>query len=990
MKRAAKAFFLSVLMGTAGVAWATPSNTPVLDGRPSEYDATDLRATYTGGGGAFGAGTYITNLYVTWDTNYLYVALQGAEVNDKLVVLLDVDPGNGTGAGTTTNWTGVTPDYIRYNDIGWQVSTNAGAAAFGLDFQVASEGFYNNIVGIVYDGIVVPTTNNTVSLFDSGNGASPLGTPVDMTVQSDATACELKGIEARIPWSVLYPTNNRFGVMSPDQTVPTGAVIRLLAMIHNNNPAIAYSSNDAIPQQTSPNASYVGGLLTSDTYLDVTIDGDNDAQPDVAPGDANAPYIRYASGVAGNRQVYVQFNEPVDATAASDTNSWTLNGVNPSLATPVSTNAVVLEAASDLPAAGNLVVVDADGISDNAANFRLSSYCMSTAASGLTNALTVRFVLEAASGLGVNPGATNFFINGGSFPLEFGYPPSEAGPLSVLSGSLHYRDVTFPPGTPQTLNYKFSGRLTATGTNTYEIVRLSDYANASRKLTLPLDQSSLTITDYLGAAGGPYRTPGSNTAYSALYVDAQRGDAGVRQRVTMKFQLDLSQRNRDAVSRVLVQGSDPLRGFNVDGTLPNGVSDWAGGGAVGWNNGGIQLVDDGTLGDTNANDGIYARDWSFTVDGTDADFVAFPGSLVGGSFGDVPYAGSGWVDGRSPRSVGYKYYVLKSDTSVVETPGANIEIYLEATDTRTNIVLAPYLWDNDGLPPPPPSNSPVFYDLRLTNGTAIVQFTNEVTETQHGVQISTNLLKPWLDYGHRASTSSPGFWQASITNLTGHEVYRPFAGVAQGFQGVRFSPNPLDSTGGTLRIYYNQHSRGLAGDRNVQVAGSFTTWNPQPMTFLTNGVWYFDAAVGAADATNIEFKPRSVAVVGTVWEGMGGGGDNYRAYKGVGRATWTPNSPTNLELLTITYNAAGGPLAASPNVNAYVGFEEQWYDAGDRNMTNIGGTTWELAFPVPSNRSLSVNWVFNNRTNGVGGIWDSETTTGGRLYRAFIGPNPYP
>jgi hypothetical protein len=133
------------------------------------------------------------------------VALQGAEVNDKLVVLLDVDPGKGTGASTTTNWTGVTPDYIRYNDIAWEVSTNVGAAAFGLDFQVASEGFYNNIVGITYDGLVAPTTNNTTSLFDSGNGTSPLGTPVDMAVQSDATACLLRGLEARIRGACCIP-----------------------------------------------------------------------------------------------------------------------------------------------------------------------------------------------------------------------------------------------------------------------------------------------------------------------------------------------------------------------------------------------------------------------------------------------------------------------------------------------------------------------------------------------------------------------------------------------------------------------------------------------------------------------------------------------------------------------------------------------------------------------------------------------------------------
>lgn len=914
------------------------------------------------------------------------MALQGAEVNDKLVVLLDVDPGKGTGASTTTNWTGVTPDYIRYNDIAWEVSTNVGAAAFGLDFQVASEGFYNNIVGITYDGLVAPTTNNTTSLFDSGNGTSPLGTPVDMTVQSDATACLLRGLEARIPWSVLYPTNGRFGAVGPGERVPTGAVIRLLAMVHNNDPNIAYSSNDAIPQQTSPNASYVAGLLTSDTYLDVTVDGDNDSQPDVAPGDANAPYIRYASGVQGHRQVYVQFNEPVNATSSVDTNNWFLNGVNPASASVQATNAVLLTAASDLPA--GLVLVTSTGIADDSANSRLSEYCLTTATSGLTNALTVRFVLETSSGLGVSPGATNFFVNGGSFPLEFGFPPSEGSPLATLSGSLQYRDVTFPPGTPQTLNYKFSGRLTATGTNTYEIVRLSDYGSAARRLTLPLDQSSLTITDHLGAAGAPYYTAGSNTSYSALYADARRGDAGVRQRVTIKLQLDLSQRNRAGVARVLVQGSDPLRGFNVDGTLPAGVSDWAGGGAVGWNNGGIQLVDDGTLGDTNANDGIYARDWSFTVDGTDTDFVGFPGSLVGGSFGDVPFAGSGWVDGRSPRSVAYKYYVLKVDNTVVETPGANIEFYLESTDTRTNIVVAPYLWDNDGLPPPPPSNSPTFFALRVSNGVALVQFTNVTSESQHGVQISTNLLSPWLDYGHRATTSAPGFWQLPVTNLTAAETYRPFAGQAPAFQGVRMTPFPVPETGGTLRVYYVQHSRGLAGDRNVQIAGSFSTWNPTPMTFLSNGVWYYDAVIGPTAATNIEFKPRNLS--GSTWEGMGGGGANYRAYRGNGNATWVPDTPTNGELLTVTFNAAGTILSNSPNVNAYVGFDELWADAGDRAMTNMGGSIWELAFPMPSNRSLSANIVFNNRTNGVGGVWFSENDNGGRINRVFIGPSPYP
>jgi hypothetical protein len=101
-----------------------------------------------------------------------------------------------------------------------------------------------------------------------------------------------------------------------------------------------------------------------------------------------------------------------------------------------------------------------------------------------------------------------------------------------------------------------------------------------------------------------------------------------------------------------------------------------------------------------------------------------------------------------------------------------------------------------------------------------------------------------------------------------------------------------------------------------------------------------------------------------------------------------PSAPTNGELFTITYNAAGGLLAAATNVNAYVGFEEQWFDAGERRMTNTGGTVWSLAFPVPTNRGLSVNFIFNGQTNGSPTtLWDNESV--GRLNRAMISPSPY-
>ncbi len=980
-----KTLLLLVASLCTGTVFATPSHTPTLDGRMNEYDAEDQRASYTGGGGGFGPANYLNDIYVTWDSEYLYVALAGGESDNKLALLIDVDPGSGTGANSTTNWTGNTASYISYNDLGWVALTNG----FGLDFMVASEGFFNNVVQVLYDGVVAPDTNNIIALFDNGNGSNPLGTPVDMAVYGDATSCNLNGFEARIPWSVLYGSNTgRYGTVNGGEVIPQGAVIRLFANLHNNNPGSAYSSNDAIPEQSG--GAWSGGLLTSDTYLDLFLDLDNNGLPDLDGADVNAPWVRFTTGVGGSTKVYAQFNEPVTQDGVTTPNNWSVGGSIPGSVDMLATNAVVLNLTNALPAAGTLVELLWTDIEDNAGNSRLGSACLVPVASGLTNAQTVRFVLESNSGLGVNPGASNFFINGGSFPLEFGYPPATSAPMALDSGTVYFRDVVFPPGTPTTLSYKYSGQLNNTGTNNYEAVRLANYDAAARVLTLDPAATSLVITDYLGAAAAPWRVANDVATYSALYSDTQRGGAGVRQQVQVTFTLDLSQRDLGQISRVIVQGTDPLRGFNVDGTTPVGVSDYAGSGAVGWNNGGVELYDNGTGGDTNAGDGIFMRSWLWSPDGTDAgaQFVPdAPQSLVGGAFTNLPYAGSSWLDGRSPRSFKYKFYVVKNDLSPLESPASDLEYYLEDA-AGTNVILSPFVWANEDLPPPPPSNSPTMgRPILLTNNQVRVVFSNLPSEVSgHGVLISTNLMNPgWMDFGLRAAGSS-GNWTATVNNANPiMEMYAAYAGAATPYRGVYLEGLPVPSTGGTLRIWYNQHSRGLAGDRAVQIAGTFNGWSPAPMTFAGDGSWYFDASITAGAATNIEFKPRNLS--GSTWENLWGA-DNYITYKEYSRVTWTPVYPTNGEVFTINYDASSGPLVGATSMNAWVGYEEQFFAGANYPMTNTAGTIWETAFPVSTNYKLSVNMYFNGKTNGSPTeIWDNENT--GRRNRAFITPRPY-
>lgn len=963
--------------------FATPPNTPTLDGRPLEYDLNDPQAAYAGGGGVFGPGNYLSNLYVTWDETYLYIALQGAEADNKLVVMLDVDPDAGTGATTTTNWSGVDPGYVQYNDVGWQASDATNALPFGLDYQVASEGFFNNIIQILYDGVDTPTSTNVVALFDEGNGSSPVGRSVDMAVQSDDLDCDFKGFEAKIAWSILYPQSGdaagRFGTVESGEVVPRGAKLRLFANIHNNNPGFSYSSDDAIPEQVSPNASWDAGLLITDTYLDVDVDADNDGLPDVEDGDLNAPYIRAAVGAQSSRSVYVYFNEPVKEASVTDENNWLVAGSAPDSATLVDASVVLLELAEDLPMAGTVALVSVTGVEDIEGNTRMASFCLNPAESGLTNALTVHFVLDTASGMGLNPGASNFFVNGGSFPLEFGYPPSTYNQLQPIGGSLYALDVVLPPGTPTMLDYKYSAQLNNTGTNNYEAVRLQNYANATRKLTLPVDVASIVVTDYLGAAAGPWRA--DSEGYNDLYLDFNRGDAGVRERTTVTFALDLSNRNIDVIDRVLIQGTDPLRGFN---STDQGEADWAGGNNVGWDVGGLELFDDGTHGDEVAEDGIYSRIWALTEDGTDQEMVPeYDNSLISGAGNTKPYHGEFWGDARSPRSMIYKFYVVKNDGNPLESPNSDIELYIE-NSMGTNVVLSPFVWANDDLPLPPPSNSPTMSEPVVLAGNQVqVRFENIPTELQHGVLISTNLMDGWMDFGGRA-VGSGGNWTSLVKNANPDaEFYQAYAGPAKPVIGMYFEPNPLPPEGGTLRVWYRQHGRALAGARDVGLTGDWNGWgDPKPMTFAGDGAWYYDLVSTGASPVFLEFKAKSVS--GT-WEG----GDNVRAYKGVGRATWSPDRPTNGEIVTITYDAAGGPLESVSPVYAHVGFDESWFDTSDPEMTNTGGTVWTLQIPVNTSAVLSVNFVFRDLD---GTIWDSEGNqgTGGRQYRAFLDPYPYP
>jgi len=402
-------YILVSLLFCAWTALAAPPNKPVFDGRILEYDTSELRGSFVGTPAWPGAA--MSNLYVTWDETNLYIALQCRMDNTKVSILMDIDPGNGTGATTTTNWVNGTNVMFIYNDNGWRKSDGPGAKPFGLDFMIATEGFYNSVVLVLYDGVQVPGLHNGKRMFDLpdvGNGNVPVGTAIEMVVLKDNTANQLKGFETRIPWNVLYGANtNRFGVVDPGHVVPVGATVRLFANIHNNSPTSSFSVLDTIPQQTSTNAEYnsVTGLLTTDDYIDVVIDQNLDGFPDLAPGDVNAPYLVSLIGIAGSTSITGIFNEAVAASSVTIPSNWSIAGTVIQQVDVLAPNRVVITVDEALPAAGTLLYVQTQGIEDLSGNSRIALNTLVTRSSSYLSGYSSMAV--AGDFQGWNPDANN-------------------------------------------------------------------------------------------------------------------------------------------------------------------------------------------------------------------------------------------------------------------------------------------------------------------------------------------------------------------------------------------------------------------------------------------------------------------------------------------------------------------------------------------------------------------------------------------------------
>jgi hypothetical protein len=145
----------------------------------------------------------------------------------------------------------------------------------------------------------------------------------------------------------------------------------------------------------------------------------------------------------------------------------------------ITTNSVLLTLTNALPAAGTLVELLTADIEDIAGNARNN-----TGVPGSGGQWPDQYPdRPLLSGNRLRPGrhawSQQLLYQRRQLSAGIRFTARPLRALALDSGTIYYRDVVFPPGTPSTLNYKYSGQLNTTGTNNYEAVRLVNYDTAS-------------------------------------------------------------------------------------------------------------------------------------------------------------------------------------------------------------------------------------------------------------------------------------------------------------------------------------------------------------------------------------------------------------------------------------------------------------------------------------------------------------------------------
>ncbi|RKZ08790.1 hypothetical protein DRQ05_00890 [bacterium] len=229
------------------------------------------------------AANEIDALYVTWDSTYIYFAIDGKVSNNSWLLYFDTDPGGPNGETDLAS--------INY----WERGTTFTSPGFRCDYQYGCyqhQGQYDSdsFFRIVSSTEAVDISDSVLTAFDSMHDYGDLG-----------------GSEIAVPWDLFYH-------MGPD-SVPVGARISIVASLCWDPEPDGELGGDSAPNNISAT------LPTIDNVYTFTVDADNDGKPDTP--DHTPPVLVSANRDASSDSlVNVEFSEPLDSVSAETASNY--------------------------------------------------------------------------------------------------------------------------------------------------------------------------------------------------------------------------------------------------------------------------------------------------------------------------------------------------------------------------------------------------------------------------------------------------------------------------------------------------------------------------------------------------------------------------------------------------------------------------------------------------------------------------------------------
>jgi len=226
------------------------------------------------------ASNEIDALYITWDSTYLYVALDGIVTGNSWLIYFDTDPGGPNGEDDLTAIES------------WERGAVFTASGFRADFQYGcyqhqSQGYGNSFERIESATTITTLTDSIFSEFDSQHINGDLG-----------------GSELAIPWDVLFGLGHN--------AVPASASISIVASICWDPEPDGELGGDSAPNNISAVLPVIDMVHTF--MVDIDGDGIPDEAEDLIPPEIESAIIDEAS----DSLVDVTFSESVEETSAEN------------------------------------------------------------------------------------------------------------------------------------------------------------------------------------------------------------------------------------------------------------------------------------------------------------------------------------------------------------------------------------------------------------------------------------------------------------------------------------------------------------------------------------------------------------------------------------------------------------------------------------------------------------------------------------------------